>query len=172
MLGVQSVGVANHAKQGLILRLTIDGELRVENLVATVLAVGLGEHHQLHLSGVAFQGLKRLDQVLDLIAGQGPTVLHIGHLQGLLSLAQNRNAKGFGGSQVLETSLDVQGLGEHALGHGVVDAVYHRSCMGPALVKRLTCAHGWLFKTQAVACEAFNSLHVQATVFSNVGGFG
>lgn len=35
------MGMANHAKQAVRLGLSIDGELRVENFMAAVLAVGL-----------------------------------------------------------------------------------------------------------------------------------
>ena len=47
------VGVADHAKQAVALRLAIDAEAGVENLVATVLAVGLSKHHQFGVAGVA-----------------------------------------------------------------------------------------------------------------------
>ena len=49
------MGVANHAKQAVALRLAIDAEAGVENFVATVLAVGLCKHHQLGVAGVAPQ---------------------------------------------------------------------------------------------------------------------
>ena len=52
------VGMANHAKQAMALRLAIDDELGVENFVATVLTVGLREHHQFGVSRVAFELLK------------------------------------------------------------------------------------------------------------------
>ena len=55
MLRRGGVGVANHAKQAVALRLAIDAEAGVENFVATVLAVGLGEHHQFGVAGVAPQ---------------------------------------------------------------------------------------------------------------------
>ena len=54
------VGVADHAEQGVRLRHAVDREAGVEYLVATVLAVGLGKHHQLDIGGVAAQLSKRL----------------------------------------------------------------------------------------------------------------
>ena len=53
MLRVLLVRMANHAKQTVLLRLAIDGELRVENFVATVLTVGLRKHHQFNVGRVA-----------------------------------------------------------------------------------------------------------------------
>ena len=49
------MGVANHAKQAVALRLAINTERGVENFMATVLAVGLCKHHQLGVAGVAPQ---------------------------------------------------------------------------------------------------------------------
>ena len=70
VLGRQLVGVADHAEQALVLRHTVDGELGVENFVAAVLAVGLREHHQLHISGVALQAREGGHEVVDFIVGQ------------------------------------------------------------------------------------------------------
>src|SRR5690554_7843445 len=47
------VGVLDHGKQRFLLCLTINIPAGIENLVATVLGVGLGEHHQLDVMGIA-----------------------------------------------------------------------------------------------------------------------
>ena len=53
MLRVQAFGIANHGKQALVLRLTVNDEVGVEDLVTAMLAVGLSEHHQFDVCGVA-----------------------------------------------------------------------------------------------------------------------
>ena len=52
------VCVADHAEQAVALRLAIDDEIGVKNFVATVLTVGLREHHQLGVSRIALELLK------------------------------------------------------------------------------------------------------------------
>ena len=47
------VGMPNHVKQAMRLRLAVDFKAGVEYFVPTVLAVGLGEHHQLNVAWVA-----------------------------------------------------------------------------------------------------------------------
>ena len=78
VLGMGLVRVADHAEHAAALRLPIDGELRVEYLVAAMFAIGLGKHHQLHIGGIALQAGERLDQVVDLIVGQRQSEAHIG----------------------------------------------------------------------------------------------
>ena len=82
MLRVRLVGVADHAEQAHRLRLPVDAELGVENLVAAMLAVGLREHHQFDIGRVALQLRERLHQVVDLVRGERQTELGIGRLQG------------------------------------------------------------------------------------------
>ena len=52
------MGMPNHAKQTVCLVLSINGELRIENFVPAMLAVGLGKHHQFNITGVSAQLLK------------------------------------------------------------------------------------------------------------------
>ena len=89
VLRCQLVRIADHAKHAFVLCHAIDRELRIENLVATVFAIGLREHHQLHVGGVAAQCSKSLDQVVNFIGGEGQTKLSISLDQGVLSARQN-----------------------------------------------------------------------------------
>ena len=71
VLGVGLVGVADHAKQAVGLVLAVDAELGVEDFVAAMFAIGLGEHHQLDIGGVALQAGESGHQVIDFVVGQG-----------------------------------------------------------------------------------------------------
>ena len=64
------VRFANHAEERTRLRLTIHGPVGIEDLVATMLGVGLREHHQLDVSRVTPRCLKSRQQVIDLIVRQ------------------------------------------------------------------------------------------------------
>ena len=61
------IGIANHAKQGNILRLAIDHPVRIKNLVAAMLGIGLGKHHQLRITGIAFGRAEIIQQIIDFI---------------------------------------------------------------------------------------------------------
>ena len=61
------MGFSNHAKQSFVSRLAINDPLRIKNLVATMLAVRLGKHHQFDIGGIATKLGKRLRQVIDLV---------------------------------------------------------------------------------------------------------
>ncbi len=52
----------------------VDRELRIEDLVPAVLAVGLGEHHQFDVSRIARELRERLHQVVHLVVGQRQTM--------------------------------------------------------------------------------------------------
>ncbi len=57
----------------LVLLLAVDGPRGVEDLVAAVLGVGLGKHHQLDVGRVATQPGEDGHQVIDFVVGQGQT---------------------------------------------------------------------------------------------------
>ena len=69
VLRVQLLGVADHAKEAFVLLQAVDRELSVENLVATMLAVGLREHHQLDVRRVALKLREGLSQVVNFVSG-------------------------------------------------------------------------------------------------------
>ena len=43
------MSITNHAKEGKLLQLAVDGPIRVENFVSAVLRISLSEHHQLYV---------------------------------------------------------------------------------------------------------------------------
>ena len=63
------IGSPDHFKQAVILRLAINNPVGVENLVATVLGVCLGKHHQLYVDRVSAQCGKTFYQVIYLVIG-------------------------------------------------------------------------------------------------------
>ncbi len=52
-LAAAGIGIANHAEQRVILLYPVNRPAGIEDLVATVLGVGLRKHHQLDITGVA-----------------------------------------------------------------------------------------------------------------------
>ena len=61
------VGVADHREQRLPLPFAVDAPRRVEDLVPTMFGVGLGEHHEFGIGGVAAEPRVRCRQVVDLV---------------------------------------------------------------------------------------------------------
>ena len=47
--------VLDHRKQRTLLRLAVDHPIGIENFVAAMFRVGLREHHQLNIAGIAFE---------------------------------------------------------------------------------------------------------------------
>ena len=82
VLRIELVGVADHAKQAVALRLAIDDEVGIENFVAAVLAVGLRKHHQLGVTRVAIELFESLQQVVDLIVSQRQAPVRVRLRQG------------------------------------------------------------------------------------------
>ncbi len=80
---VGGVGVFDHVEQAQGLRLAVQGPLRVEDLVAAMLGIGLGEHHQLDVGGVAQEGSVTPLQIRDLILRQGQAQARVGLSEGL-----------------------------------------------------------------------------------------
>ena len=169
MLRVHLVRMPDHAKQGVRLGHTIDGELGVENLVAAVLAVGLGEHHQLNVGGVAVELCKRLHQIVDLIICQGQAKPGVGCLQRRLAAAQHVHMRHRGRLKFGEQLQRMHPLKHHAFGHAVV-----QQSGGLIQLQRAEChfAQQRLFERQAVFHNALHPAHGQATVVCNIRGFG
>ena len=114
------VGMADHAEQGVRLRHAVDRETGVEYLVATVLAVGLGKHHQLDIGGVAAQLPEGLHQVVDFVVRQGQAKLGIGLLQRLAAATQQVNADHRLSQQPGEQGGGLGSIRHHTLGHAVM----------------------------------------------------
>ena len=120
VLRVLLLGVADHAEKALVLRHAVDGELRVENLVAAMLAVGLREHHQLHIGRVAAQLREGVHQIVDLVSRQRQTPVGVGLLQRGAATGQHIDVRQRLRMQLGEQRARLVAAGQHALGHAVV----------------------------------------------------
>ncbi|MND85833.1 hypothetical protein D3C80_777720 [compost metagenome] len=119
---VHLVGVLDHAEQALLLRLAVDVPAGVEDLVAAVLGVRLGEHHQLDVVGVAAQFIEALHQVVDLVLGQGQAELDVGLLQRGAAAAEDVDHGQRLGLGMAEQAGGLFLAGQHQLGHAVMQA--------------------------------------------------
>ena len=94
--------------------------------MAAVLAVGLGEHHQLDISRVAPESAEAFHQVVDLVGCQSEAQGQIGCLDGTAATAQHVD-----GLQRPRLGVDEQALGvslarQHGFGHTVVQGSSQR----------------------------------------------
>src|SRR5690606_17164370 len=74
------------------LRLAVNIPAGVENLVPAMLGVGLGEHHQFDVAGVAPQVGEACYQIVDLVIGERQAQLDVGLFQRGLATFQNVHA--------------------------------------------------------------------------------
>ena len=85
-------GVTNHGKQAERLRLAVYRPTGVENLVATMLGIRLGKHHQLDVggiaSGIAWCG-EVFQQVINFVVTQRQTELLVGFNQRITATTQH-----------------------------------------------------------------------------------
>ena len=119
-----SMGVADHGEQRLRLALAIDDPVRVEDLVAAVLGIGLREHHQLDIGRIPVELAVGGEQVVDLVGRQGKTEFGIGADQSLTTGGQRYATQrpcGLSG----EEGLRLLRRGQHRLGHSVVQQCGH-----------------------------------------------
>ncbi len=114
------VGVLDHAEQGLVLALAINVPAGIKDLVPAMLGVGLGEHHQFDVVGVASQVGEAGHQVVDLVIGQGQAQLDVGLLQRGAAAAQYVHRGKRLGLGVAEQVGGVFEAFEHQLGHAVM----------------------------------------------------
>jgi hypothetical protein len=106
-LRVQLLGVADHREQRHVLRFAVDRPLRVEDLVAAVLAVRLREHHQFDIGRVALELAERVDQVVDLVVGEREAQLDVRAFQRAAADAQHVDGRERLGRQFVEQVLRV-----------------------------------------------------------------
>jgi hypothetical protein len=121
-LGPNLMGVADHAEQGFRLLLAVDHPVGVEDLVAAMLRIGLGEHHQFHVGGIALHRLEVLHQVVDLVRGQGQAPVAVGLLQGLPAALEDVHGVERRRLDMMEQSLGARLVEQHAFRHAVVEA--------------------------------------------------
>ena len=119
---VHHVGVLDHAEQAFFLAFAVDVPTGVEDLVTAVLGVGLGEHHEFDVVGVALQAVEGVDQVVDLVFGQGQAQLGVGLLEGGAATAEHVNRGERLGLGVAEQAGSLFQLADDDLGHAVVQA--------------------------------------------------
>ena len=74
---------------------TVNSPIRIENLVAAVLGIGLGKHHQFRIGRVTPQRNKLLHQVFNLIRSQRQPQLTIGGFQRRPAPAKNIHGRQF-----------------------------------------------------------------------------
>ena len=155
------VGVADHGEQAEVLLLAVDGPVRVEDLVAAVLGIGLGEHHQLGVRGVAPQGGEALRQVVDFILRQRQAQLAVGGGQRLAAAADHVHAGQRARPVVGEQHLGVLQPVEHGFHHAIVQ---RRRQLAP--VRRTV-------ELEPVLNAALHPRHLgEAGVVADVGGLG
>ena len=163
------MGVADHAEHAAGLGGAVDGEVGVEDFVAAVFAIGLGEHHQFHVGGVALQAGKGANQVIDLVVGQRQAKTHIGLQERSAAPAQHVASVQGRGLQNAKQGLGLRAVGKHALGHAVVQ----QSGAGLELLGREAgLGQQTAFERQAVLHHALHAFDGQTAVVRNVRGFG
>ena len=169
VLRVGLVGVADHAEQAVRLVPPVDAEVGVENFVAAVFAVGLGEHHQLDIGGVALQAGEGVHQVVHLVIGQRQTESGVGPLQRGAPTAQHIHMLHGRGLQRGEQSVRRVQAGQGALRHAVVQ----QGGSGEPL-RRAQRGLGEQAAAQpdAVDHHALNTRQRQAAVAGDIAGFG
>ena len=126
-VAVQLVGVLDHLEQRAVAWRAVDVPGGVEDLVAAVLGVGLREHHQLDVVGVAAEGGEALDEVVDLVVGEGEAERAVGFDEGGAALGEHGHAGQRARGLVAEQDFAGGEVVEHDLGHAVVELCGNRA---------------------------------------------
>ena len=90
--GAGFVGVAYQAKQRFGLLFAVEHKIGVENFVPTMLAVGLGEHHQFYVCWIAVQRAVVFQQIVHFIGRKCQAHLGVCGEQRVFATAQNIHA--------------------------------------------------------------------------------
>ena len=85
-------GVAYHVEQRVLLLLAVDDPVGIENLVAAMLGVGLGEHHEFDVGRVAIERFETLDEVINLVIGKSKSPVDVGLRKGLPATGEQVDA--------------------------------------------------------------------------------
>ncbi len=138
------VRLANHAKEGLLLLHAVDREFSVEDLVAAVLGIGLREHHQFDVRGIAALAREGFNQVGDFVLGQREAHFAVGLFQcGAAACLDVHDRHGL----ARDVRKEHRGIGvgsEHRLRHAVKEALGDRSLLFVRHVARNHVAHAAL----------------------------
>ena len=157
--------VLDHPEERILLALSVNDELRAENLVAAVLGVHLTEHHKLRIGGIALRRLEGICEILHLRLGDGKTELYIRFADRLDAAAKHvKLAAGLGRQNVKE----VVKVKIHAFGH----AVKERRKRGLHLIEagRERRRAGTAHRESDCAFDTLDALH--AAVLEDIRGFG
>ena len=114
------VGVANHVEQRGILRRAVDDPVGVENLVAAMFRIGLGEHHQFHVGRVALQTTEVVHQIVDFVGRKRQSQRPVGCFQGRPSVAPQVDASQRCRFGLGEQHGGIVGRRQHRFGHAVM----------------------------------------------------
>ena len=125
VLAAALVGVADHAEQRVLLLLAVDTPAGIEYLVAAVLGIGLGEHHQFHIGGIAAQPGKAVQQVVDFVLRQGQSQGAVGCRQCGAPATQCVDGRQWRRRGMLEQLPGCCETVEHDFSHAVVDQCVH-----------------------------------------------
>jgi len=117
---VHHVGVLDHAKQAFFLALTVNIPTGVEDLVAAMLGVGLGKHHQFDVMRVTAQTVEGIDQIVDFVFGQRQAQLDVGFFQRGATATQHVNRSQRLGFGVTEQTGSLFQVTQHDLRHAVM----------------------------------------------------
>jgi hypothetical protein len=134
-----------------------------------VLAVGLREHHQLHIGGVAIQSCEGFDQVVDFVIGQGQAPGLVGLFQRSATATQDIHMVHGRRVQRREQSGSITSAGHGRLGHAVVQ---HSGHLAQLLCSQFGCAEQARFQGQAVFGQALHAAHIKTAVVGDVGRLG
>ena len=153
------VGIFDHLEQGQRLVLAIQGPARIEDLVATVFGVRLGEHHQFDIGGIAAQLAEILEQVVDLVLGERETQFGVCDLESDASATGDIDHMQRARLMLFKQHRRLVQTGVNHFHHPVVQQRQYRLGIEVTL--------------QVVRHTAFNTADfVQAGVMSNIGSFG
>ena len=158
------VGVLDHLEQRVRLRFAVDGPVRIEDLVAAMLGVRLGEHHQFDVGRIAAQSLEGLDQIIDLVIRQCQAQRAIGLHQCVTTTAEDVDMGKLCRALMLEEARRVLSTRQHRFGHAVVQAGGQRG-------EEFFAQRG--VELDAVGDATFEAADLrETTVGSDVGGLG
>ena len=118
---VELVGVLDHLEQGLVLFDAVDSPFGTEHLVAAVFRVGLSEHVEFHVGGVALELGEVLHQVIDFVRGKCEAHFLICFYEGVAAFGKHRNHVQRTRFFLAEENFQGGGVGENGLGHAVVN---------------------------------------------------
>ncbi len=120
LAGMELVCIAYHRKQRHVLLDAVDHPIRIENLVAAMFGIGLREHHQLDICGVAAHTGEIFQQIVDLVDRQCQPHRGIGSFKCSPAPADDIHcAQGCRLALVIKTLCSAR-LAEYHLGHAIV----------------------------------------------------